>query len=172
MRHTHENKLKFKTMKTQTLMIPLALLILILFKSMGFGMVPPKKTAILASVQTIEQQEALVSEHPTYPILSTKDYIPVQQVQNLVNEDVIEFYYNNEAVFSMHIDENGDCVQSSNKAEQVDNENSNLLDNFRQASKTFLKQSVNRLWNEPQQSENQAIELKQSDKKYFMSDYR
>ena len=164
-------------MKTQTLMIPLALLILMLFKSMGFGMQPPKKTVILSSILSIEQQEALISEHPTYPILSTKDYRPVQQVQDLVNEDVIEFYYNNKAVFSMHIDENGDCVQSSNaaehaEAEQVENGNSNLLDNFRQASKAFLKQSVNRLWNEPKQSENETSEPKQSDKKYFMSDYR
>jgi hypothetical protein len=164
-------------MKTQTLMIPLALLILMLFKSMGFGMQPPKKTVILSSILSIEQQEALISEHPTYPILSTKDYRPVQQVQDLVNEDVIEFYYNNKAVFSMHIDENGDCVQNSNAAEhaeseQVDNGNSNLLDNFRQASKAFLKQSVNRLWNEPKQSENETSEPKQSDKKYFMSDYR
>jgi hypothetical protein len=164
-------------MKTQTLMIPLALLILMLFKSMGFGMQPPKKTDILSSILSIEQQEALVSEHPTYPILSTKDYRPVQQVQDLVNEVVIEFYYNNEAVFSMHIDENGDCVQSNNnaelaEAEQVENGNSNLLDNFRQASKAFLKQTVNRLWNEPKQSVHETSEPKQSDKKYFMSDYR
>jgi len=164
-------------MKTQTLMIPLALFILMLFKSMGFGMQPPKKTAILPSLQSIEQQEALVSEHPTYPILSTKDYRYVEPIENLVNEDVIEFYYNNEAVFSMHINENGDCVQRNRNAEhaegaQVDNEHSNLLDNFRQASKAFFKQSINRLWNESKQSENQATEPKQSDKKYFMSDYK
>jgi hypothetical protein len=62
-------------------MIPLALFILMLLKSMGFGMVPPKKTANLSSLQSIEQQQILVSKYPNYPILSTKDYRPVQSVQ-------------------------------------------------------------------------------------------
>lgn len=158
-------------------MIPLALLILMLLKSMGFGMVPPKKPVILSSVQTIEQQDALLSENPVYPILSTKDYDFDQSVQSLVNEDVIEFYYNSEAVFSLCVNENGDYVQSNNnlectEPEQVDNRNNNLLDSFRQASKSFFKQSLNRLWHKSKQTENQNIEQKQSDKKYFMSDYR
>ncbi len=162
-------------MKTQTLMIPLALLMLMLLKSMGFGMVPPKEL-ILSSMPNIEQIEALVSQSPNYPILSTKDYQYEQSVQSLVNEDVIEFYYNNEAIFSMHVDENGDCIQSY-KTDDVkivddDNNNSNLLENFRQVSKSFFLQSFDRLRNQSNSTENQDTEPKQSDKKYFMSDYR
>ncbi|MDA3910357.1 MAG: hypothetical protein PF448_03235 [Bacteroidales bacterium] len=166
-------------MKTQTLMIPLALFILMLLKSMGFGMVPPKKTANLSSLQSIEQQQILVSKYPNYPILSTKDYRPVQSVQNLVNEDVIEFYLNNEAIFSMRVDENGDCVQTYNNTEcpevkeaNNNNDNDNVLENFRQVSKAFFKQSFSHLLNDSKQTENQDPEPTQSDKKYFMSDYR
>lgn len=168
-------------MKTNALMIPLALLIMSLLHTMGFAMTPPQTKLFIEEENYVNSLDNM--ERETYPLLSTKDY-EYESVDNMVlGKDLIVFDMDNYATIYIHIDENGNYSKrieyyaSSEKSEELEvvkeTKKSNVFESMRSMSRELLHQASDYFFhNSETKKEVEIVEPTQNDKKYFNSDYR
>ncbi len=168
-------------MKTNALMIPLALLIMRLLHTMGFAMTPPQNKLFIEEESYVNSLDNM--ERETYPFLSTKDY-EYESVDNMVlAKDLIVFDMHNYATIYIHIDENGNyskrveyyaSVEKSDVSEVVQEpEKTNVFESMRSMSRDLLRQASDYFFHKSEPSEEvEIVEPTQNDKKYFKSDYR
>lgn len=168
-------------MKTNALMIPLALLIMSLLHTMGFAMTPPQTKLFVEETNYMANLDNM--EREVYPVLSTKEY-NYESVENIVSgKDLIVFDMDNYATIYIHVDENGNYSQrveyyaNANKREAnkvvPETKKTNLFESMRGLSRNLLNQASDFIFNKSEdESVTQIEDPKQSDKKYFKSDYR